>query len=145
MTQTMTRSKVPILLKPDLEQTTAQSPGAVMPDLDQTAAQSPGSMLQISSRQQASLRENAVREREKLHTARIGSRRNGARSACSTRLRKRARKLHQTEAKPADSEVQSKVSKDGRIQQKDDASQGKMRRRPENEATFSRKTELSNK
>ena len=29
----------------------------------------------------ASLRENVVREREKLHTARIGSRRNGARSA----------------------------------------------------------------
>ena len=44
-----------------------------------------------------------VREREKLHTA----------------LGKRARKLHQTEAKPADSEVQSQVSKDGHIQQKD--------------------------
>ena len=29
----------------------------------------------------ASLRENVVREREKLHTTRIGSRRNGARSA----------------------------------------------------------------
>ena len=28
-----------------------------------------------------SLRENVVREREKLHTTRIGSRRNGARSA----------------------------------------------------------------
>ena len=47
---------------------------------------------------------------------------------------KRAGKLHPTEAKPADSEVQSQVSKDGRIQQKDDASQGKreraLKRRP---------------
>ena len=54
-------------------------------ELEQTAAQSPGKMLQISSRQQTSLRE---RERER-------------------------EKLHQTEAKPADSEVQSQVSKDG--------------------------------
>ena len=38
---------------------------------------------------------------------------------------KRAGKLHPTEAKPADSEVQSQVSRDGRIQQKDGASQGK--------------------
>ena len=47
---------------------------------------------------------------------------------------KRAGKFHPTEAKPADSEVQSQVSKDGRIQQKDDASQGKregaLKRRP---------------
>ena len=47
---------------------------------------------------------------------------------------KRAGKLHPTEAKPADSDVQSQVSKDGRIQQKDDASQGKregaLKRRP---------------
>ena len=47
---------------------------------------------------------------------------------------KRAGKLHPTEAKPADSEVQSQVSKDGGAQQKDDASQGKregaLKRRP---------------
>ena len=79
----------------------------------------------VADLEPASLRENVVREREKLHKARIGSRRNGARSARSTRLGKKARKLHQTEATPADSEVQGKVSKDGRIQQKDDASQGK--------------------
>ena len=49
MTQVMTRSKVQILLVPDLEQTAAQ-PGAVNADLEQTEAQSPGYMLQISSR-----------------------------------------------------------------------------------------------
>ena len=88
-------------------------------DLEQTAAQSPGKTLQISSRQQTSLRE---RERE----------------------RKRARKLHQTEAKPADSEVQSQVSKDGRkIERRCTAR--KKRKRSEEEATFSRKTDLSNK
>ena len=38
---------------------------------------------------------------------------------------KRAGKFHPTEAKPADSEVQIQVSKDGRIQQKNHASQGK--------------------
>ena len=53
-------------------------------------------------------------------------------------LGKKARKLHQTEAKRANSEVQSQVSKDGRIQQKDDASQGKKRGGP-------LKTELINK
>ena len=36
---------------------------------------------------------------------------------------KRAGKLHPTKAKPADSEVQIQVSKDGRIQQKDRARQ----------------------
>ena len=46
---------------------------------------------------------------------------------------------------PADSEVQSQVSKDGRVQQKDDASQGKKRRRSEEETPFSRKTEVGNK
>ena len=46
--QTMTRSKVENMPKPDLEQTAAQSTDA---------AQSPGAMLQISSRQQTSLRE----------------------------------------------------------------------------------------
>ena len=58
---------------------------------------------------------------------------------------KRAGKLHPTEAKPADSEVQSQVSRDGRIQQKDGASPRKKRRRSEEEAAFSRKTELGNK
>ena len=47
----------------------------------------------------------------------------------------RAGKLHPTEAKPADSEEQSQVSKDGCIQQEDDASQGKregaLKRRPQ--------------
>ena len=52
-------------------------------DFEQTAAQSPGKMLQISCRQQTSLREGE-REREKLH---------------------------QTEAKPADSEVQARSAK----------------------------------
>ena len=68
------------------------------------------------------------------------------RKRCQTCLKhesgKRARKLHR--GKPADSEVQSQVSKDGRIQQKDDASQGKKRRRSEKEATFSRKTDQHN-
>ena len=58
-----------------------------MPDLEQTAAQSPGKMLQISSRQQDELERG--------------------------RERTRAGKLHQTEAPPADSEVQSQVNKDG--------------------------------
>ena len=97
MTQTMTRSKVQNVPKPDLEQTAAQSPDAMM----QTAAQPPGKMLQISSRQQTSLREGE-REREKLH---------------------------QTEAKPADCEVQGQVSKDGPIQQKGCAQQ-QARRKP---------------
>ena len=44
-----------------------------------------------------------------------------------------AGKLHPTEAKPADSEVQSQVSKDGRFQQKDAASQRKKRRHSEEE------------
>ena len=35
----------------------------------------------VADLEPASLRENVVRELEKLHTTRIGSRRNGARSA----------------------------------------------------------------
>ena len=89
MTQTMTRSKVQNIPMPDLEQTAAQSPGAVNADLEQTEAQSPGFMLQISSCQ----------------------------TCLSGESGKRARKLHR--GKPADSEVQSQVNKDGRIQQKD--------------------------
>ena len=50
-------------------------------DLEQTAAQWPGKMLQISSRQQTSLEKKREREREQLHTARIGSRGIGARRA----------------------------------------------------------------
>ena len=50
MTEMMTRSKVQMLLVPDLEQTAAQPPGAVNADLGQTEAQSPGYLLQISSR-----------------------------------------------------------------------------------------------
>ena len=71
-------------------------------DLEQTAAQSPGKMLQISSRQQISLRE---RERER-------------------------EKLHQTEAKPADSEVQRQVSKDGPPIQQKDCAQQQAKRKP---------------
>ena len=46
----------------------------------------------VADLERASLRENVVREREKLHTTRISSRRNGARSARSTRLGKEVRK-----------------------------------------------------
>ena len=69
MIKTMTHSKVQNMPTPDLEQTVALSPDT---------------MLQISSRQQTSLRE---REREKLDTARIGSRGIGARRAGSTRVK----------------------------------------------------------
>ena len=77
-------------------------------ELEQTAAQSPGKMLQISSRQQTSLRE---RERER-------------------------EKLHQTEAKPADSEVQSQVSKDGAIQQNGCAQQQAKRKPHSADGTY---------
>ena len=72
MTQTMTRSKVRNMPTPEFEQTAPQSPGAVML-ISTDAAQSPGAMLQTSSRQQTSLRDQD-RECEKVHTARIGSR-----------------------------------------------------------------------
>ena len=69
MIETMTRSKVQNMPKPDLEQTAAQSPGAVMmTSID--AAQSPGAMLQTSSRQQKSLKKRE-REREKLHVSMV--------------------------------------------------------------------------
>ena len=63
MTQTMTRSKVPIF---------DARPGA-----DSSAVV----RFNVADLEPASLRENVVREREKLHTTRTGSRRNGARSA----------------------------------------------------------------
>ena len=63
-------------------------------DLERTAAQSPGTMLQISSRQQTSLKEK-----------------EGVRRAGSTREVREQESS--TEAKPADSEVQSHVNKDG--------------------------------
>ena len=88
-------------------------------DLEQTAAQSPGTMFQISSRQQTSLR-----ERERARTA-PHSKDRQPRNQCQTCLKhesgKRARKLHR--GKPADSEVRSQASKDGRVQQKDCAQQ----------------------
>ena len=71
-------------------------------DLEQTAAQSPDAMMQTSSRQQTSLRERD-REREKLL---------------------------QTEAKPADSEVQRQVSKDGPPIQQKDCAQQQAKRKP---------------
>ena len=79
-------------------------------DLEQTAAQSPSTMLQISSRQQTSLR----RESEMRDESRRG-------------------KLHQTEAKPADSEC-TKPSQQRRIriQQKDGVQQ-------QDETSFSRR------
>ena len=47
-----------------------------MPDLGQTAAQSPGS--NVADLQPASLRENVVREREKLHRRCIAKEREQA-------------------------------------------------------------------
>ena len=92
MTQTMTRSKVQNIPMPDLSDA----------DLEQTEAQSPGYM-------KVSVKSSMGRQ---------------PRNRCQTCLKhesgKRARKLHR--GKPADSEVQSQVNKDGRIQQKDDAS-----------------------
>ena len=129
MTQTMTPSKVPIF---DARPRADNSAVARCSDasLEQTAAAV--ARFNVVDLEPASLRENVVREREKLNRARISSRRNGARSACSTRLSKRARKLHQTEAKPADSEVKSQVSNkqrkektEIRIQQKDRSAQFK--------------------
>ena len=78
-------------------------------DLEQTAAQSPGKMLQNLEQTTDEL------EREKT----------------------RARKLHQTKAKPANSEVQNQVSKDGRIQQKDCAQQQVKRKHHPAEKTSS--------
>ena len=89
----------------------------------------------------ASLRENVVREREKLHTTRQAAEETEPEVIEARHWGKRAGKIHPTEAKPADSEVQSQVSKDGRIQQKDDASQGKKRRRSEEESSATSKKE----
>ena len=77
-----TRSTVWNISKPHLEQTAAQSPDVTM---ETSSKQSLGKMLQISSRQQTSLR-GREREREKLHTGRIGSRGIGARRVRSTRV-----------------------------------------------------------
>ena len=49
---------------------------------DDDSQQGPVARFSVADLEPASLRENVVREREKLHTTRIGSRRrNGARSA----------------------------------------------------------------
>ena len=57
MVQTMTRSKVQDIPKPDLEQDRSSVAGCNDAYFEPTAAQSPGKMLRISSRQQTSLRE----------------------------------------------------------------------------------------
>ena len=91
-----------------LEQTAAQSPGALL--LEQTAAQSPGAMLQISSQSPGAMLQ-IFREPERV-----------------------VREQERSTGKPADSEVQSQVNKDGRIQQKDCAQQ-----QEKEETSFSRR------
>ena len=104
MTQIMTRNKVQILLMPYLKQTAAQSPGSVNADLEQTEAQ--------SHLEPASLRE---REREKLQGKAADE------SVPDVPEARESKRLHR--GRPADSEVQGQVNKDGPIQQKDCAQQ----------------------
>ena len=75
----------------------------------------------------------------------ISSQRAWERSGKRDRQPRNRCQTHQSEAKPDDSEVQSQVSKDGRIQQKDGAPQGEGEGALKRRDTFSRKTELGNK
>ena len=59
-----------------------------------------------------------VKEREKLHITRIAAEETVPEVLEARYWGKRAGKLHPTEAKPADSEVQSQVSKDAAFSRK---------------------------